>query len=284
MIWPELNALRRQMGAQPRDFVLKIDPNRLTEAELERILRGGIDVRADEVRVLSDGTLAYKDSRVLVYIRDISKDKRAEGAWRLPKFHLANCDTLQQMRRNNRYDRYVVAARDDGYFEVNFLENNRAVKSSPERLHVCQNCLALLAFDGFHMGQPREVRRDQVAAFKLTQFFERYPRALLLDRPQHLSDSAPLNVYSNDFDALSRRIKIERGWKCAGRNCGVVLADRALRRFLHVHHLNGQKHDNRLENLILLCVVCHARQPYHSHMASHPDVDAFRPIRDRLLR
>jgi hypothetical protein len=283
----ELIALRQRMGAaELGDITLVADTNRLTELELERLVSGGLDVSSiDEVRVLPDGTLAYKDSRVLVYIRDVttyavrSWDRRSK----LPRFHLANCETLQQMRREKRYERYVVAARQDGRFEVNFIETDRSVRSSTERLHVCQNCLTFLAFDGFQMTMQRTVREARVASFKLEQFFQSYPRALHIELPPGRSDSAPLNTYPEDFDSLAKKTKEDRGWRCEGEGCGVILDEPGLRKYLHVHHINGQKHDSRPENLKTLCSVCHAEEPRHGHMRDLPDVEVFRPIRARLL-
>jgi hypothetical protein len=30
---------------------------------------------------------------------------------------------------------------------------------------------------------------------------------------------------------------------------------------LCLHHVNGERHDNRLENLVLLCPNCHSQTP-----------------------
>jgi hypothetical protein len=44
----------------------------LTALELERLTsQDGLDISLDDLKVLEDGTLAYKDSRVLLYIRDV---------------------------------------------------------------------------------------------------------------------------------------------------------------------------------------------------------------------
>jgi len=44
--------------------------------------------------------------------------------------------------------------------------------------------------------------------------------------------------------------------------CSIVLVQ-AESRFLHVHHRNGQKHDNADTNLKVLCIACHAEEPMH---------------------
>jgi cytochrome c553 len=286
--WSSLNGLRSRMGAtQLGNLRLTVDPNRLTEAELERLVHGGLDVSSiDDVRVLQDGTLAYKDSRVLVYIRDVAQYKvlKGEGVRGLPRFHLANCDTLQMMRAEKRYERYVVAARQDGFFEVNFIENDKPKRSSAERLRVCQNCLGTLAFDGFRRDMTREQRESRVTAFRLEAFFSAYPRALFLQTPAHQSDSAPLNVYPDDFAELSRRTKVARGWRCESPGCHVDLSAAGHQRFLHLHHVNGQKYDSRPENLVLLCIGCHGDEPMHSHMKAMPEYREFQALKHSLPR
>ncbi len=61
--------------------------------------------------------------------------------------------------------------------------------------------------------------------------------------------------------------KETRNWEC--EECGVNLREK--RKFLHVHHINGQKHDNNNKNLLSLCIRCHANKPQHHQIRSDPD-------------
>jgi hypothetical protein len=84
-----LIALRRLMGADaPGSFSPSYRPDKLTLAT------DGRDVSIDDVVVLEDDTLSYKDSRVLIYIRDITQFQH----W-VPRFHIADCETLQKMKQ-----------------------------------------------------------------------------------------------------------------------------------------------------------------------------------------
>ena len=70
-----LNNLKSRMGI-PRDkygsLEVIITAARLTADELKRLWEGeGIEVGFDDVATLKDGTLVYKNARVLLYIRDI---------------------------------------------------------------------------------------------------------------------------------------------------------------------------------------------------------------------
>jgi hypothetical protein len=69
-----LNRLRRLMDAPlPENFSSGYVINRLTHDDLDRALEGIEGVTVDDisqVRPLPDGTLAYRDRRILLYIRD----------------------------------------------------------------------------------------------------------------------------------------------------------------------------------------------------------------------
>ena len=68
---------------------------------------------------------------------------------------------------------------------------------------------------------------------------------------------------------------MERDFKCD--NCQIKL-DGAHRKYLHVHHKNGLKNDNSKSNLEVLCIRCHANQPYHAHLKGGHDYKDFADI------
>ncbi|MGF6610458.1 hypothetical protein OKW45_005380 [Paraburkholderia sp. WSM4175] len=272
--WSSLNALRQKMGAPLSvSFVPDLRFKEIDLPVLERLQKTGVDVKFDEVEVLSDGTLAYKGYRVLLYIRDISSIGHQED---MPRYHLAYCRTLDKMRRNSRFDRYVVANGESGKFQVNVIENG--IRTQHVRLNVCQNCLDQIHWDGFAMKMPREGRLALVSRFALPDFFKKYSRDLMAVRPKHTSDTAPLNDYSQDWSEVSERTKRQRGYRCG--KCSTMLRQTDSK-FLHVHHRNGQKHDNRDSNLDVLCIGCHAEEPMHGHMKNLPD---YRTYMDRYRR
>ena len=141
-------------------------------------------------------------------------------------------------------------------------------KSERQPLPICQNCLHGLAFEGFSLQLDRKTRERIVSGFTPDKFFAVYPHSLHVKQPTYDSETAPLNDYTNDFREISNRLRQDLGWKCEG--CARVLADHKLRRFLDVHHINGNRRDNRHSNLKVLCIVCHANQPDHHHMKSDP--------------
>lgn len=277
----QLNTLRQLMGAPLGEFTPAANRDVLTPAEIEALTTQGIDVSLDEVHALPDGTLAYKNSRVILYIRDVAYYRDSEQH-NLPRFHVADCRTLDTMRANNRFERYVVATRDDGLFPLNVIPPNEwsgGVRSVTERLPVCQNCLTKLKWDGFAHGMDKPTRRDIVDQFSIARFFDVYGKTLVTKAPQHTAHTAPLNIYSADFTTVGDRIKVERGYRCD--SCGINLANH--RKFLHAHHKDGQKHDTRPENISVLCVACHADQFNHSHIKGAPDYVEFLRLRPSIL-
>jgi hypothetical protein len=270
-----LNELRARMGGAPLGILaLERRTRGLTVAELEVLITGGIDIRSlDEIRVLKDGTLAYKDRRVVLYIRDISEYVGAGSApENLPKFHVSNCKKLQEMRSQNRLARYVVAARDDGQFQIN-VTGGSSTRSALRALRVCQYCLGELRYRDFSHEMSREQRLHIVAAFTVRRFFELWPRDLIDAEGLDSETSAPLNDYTGDFGEHAATVKARAGHRC--RECNVSLSAASHRRFLHAHHVNGVKFDNRAENLVPLCIRCHANQPGHSHLKAAPDFKHF---------
>jgi hypothetical protein len=273
---PQFNELRRQMGATTLgDLTLERRANRLTIAELEKLVTGGIDLQSlDEVRVLGDGTLAYKDRRVLLYIRDVSNyGRRGAGTADLPKFHVSNCKTLHEMLAKRRFNRYVVATRDDGKFQINLMQDRAPVRTSIEELRVCQYCLGEIQYENFSHDLSSPARQKIVSAFTVKRFFEIWPVALIDGTGLDSDATAPLNDYGGNFGLHSAAAKERARYKCT--ECARDLSPTHLRQYLHAHHENGLKYDDRAENLRVLCIRCHSEQPDHGHMRSLPQYKAF---------
>jgi hypothetical protein len=259
------------MGADaPGLFLPHYRPDELTLAELEQLATNGKDVSIDDLIVLEDGTLSYKDSRVLVYIRDFSQDG---GRQWIPRFHVADCRTLQQQRQQNRFGHYVVATRSDGFFQVNMIRRGKQVTKQLMRLAVCQNCLYHLSFDGFSLDHSSQRRRLIVSQFMITKFFDKYPRSLFSIPPTCDADTAPINNYTINFDVISGGLKAQHGWKC--EKCRRNFSESTDRKYLHVHHKNGMKNENHEGNLEVLCLACHAQQPQHAHLRNLAEYGEF---------
>jgi hypothetical protein len=67
-----------------------------------------------------------------------------------------------------------------------------------------------------------------------------------------------------EWNKISFKYKERCGWKCEKAGCGLDLSSKSNRRFLQVHHINGNTFDCRPSNLIALCINHHSEEPDHS--------------------
>lgn len=274
-----LNRLKQQMGISADEFgsfAVTITPGGLTIEERARLGSGdGIEVSWDDLTVLANGTLAYKDSRVLLYIRDVTYfgDDFSE-----PRYHVATCRTIESMHSQRRIERYVIATEPNGVFRMNILTGG-GIRTERKRLRVCQNCLDAISFNGFGLYMQRRQRMQYVNDFTPEQFFAQYPQSPHTRLPSHNSEGAPLNDYTKDFPAISRKLREEAGWRCSAPTCRRILAAQALRRYLQVHHIDGNRWNNDPTNLKVVCIACHAEENHHSHIKASPDYVAYMRIR-----
>jgi hypothetical protein len=223
-----------------------------------------MEIPLEDVHVLPDGTLAYKNQRVVLYIRDIRHYRnRSIGDDGLSRFHVSNCEKLKEMRAHKRYDRYVVATRDTGIFQINLMSEAGKFEKADRQLNVCQFCLGTINWQDFvEHRKYKERRAEIVSSFKLQMFFTRYGKTFISESPKYTEETGPLNDYDKNFQMIAQKIKEKRGYRCA--KCGSDLSN--YKKYLHAHHVNGLKYDNSESNIELLCIGEHARQPYHIHV------------------
>jgi len=273
--------LKQAMGL-PRDALgnlraVQVRRDGVSYEEIRKLSEEGLEFELGDIVPLKDGTLSYKDRRVLLYIRDVAQ---YGGNYSDPKFHFADCGTLQNMRTNFRFGRYVIATRDDGLFQLHYTQTGRKAE---KELEVCQNCLDRMNYNGFTLSAWATAKRQAaVSSFSIAEFFARFPKTLHHSIPDHTDRSAPSNVYSKDWGAISRAYREKRGWLC--ETCGMSLNAPHLRTYLEVHHRNGLKNENHETNLKAVCVHCHANEPGHAHMFASPRYKQFEATWQRLNR
>lgn len=75
--------------------------------------------------------------------------------------------------------------------------------------------------------------------------------------------------YTSDWPSVSDRVRREADHRCGC--CRLHVGAGAERYYLHVHHVNGDKGDNRQGNLRALCFACHAHQDarHYANLVAH---------------
>ena len=172
-----MNALRKEMGADELGSFEAFDAQyQLTSLEIERLTHEYIEVPFNRVRSLPDGTLAFKNARVLMFQLAQPEDQGA-GQF-LYHYHLADCRHLQGMTKKRIRSQASVLLG----FAVNqsiqhriqtLLESDGSIEFKP-----CWECLHALRFDGFDGDKHRKrLHSEQVwRQFQLERFIDKYPQ------------------------------------------------------------------------------------------------------------
>lgn len=268
------NYLRKKMKAQYIKWNgvsnwTSFDPFDFRTSFLEK---GEVDIPFSQIKVSEDNSLELFGEKILVYIRD-----QRGNYFSTYKFHISNCSTLIDARKNNKYNKYVASVNTSNKFMVNIIHSENWIEENIEvQMNVCKNCLSKLNYKGY---KNRNMKDQVYNNFNLEEFFSLYKNQSIL-KPKHTNITAPLNNYTSDWDEISNNIKNTVNYKC--QKCFIDLSNYT--KYLHVHHKDGIKSNNRSSNLIPLCIECHSNEPEHGQLKAHPDLHKFKIIKPQIIQ
>lgn len=257
----KLSRLREDIGAELNRF--DFSARALPEFEAIAIrLKQGIEIQIDEVEFRS-GLLAYKGQQIVIYIKDHTRRHQVlENAAKGNKFHVRDCEVIQDMKKKKRYARYVATSRTDGNFFIDYAaEYGAPVEEKETKLLPCRVCLRELNYGGYKEGGHRN---SIVSNFRIEDFFGLYS-TFFQQRPTKTDQNSNLTKYAEDWANISKRFRGSKNWIC--EECRVNCSDPEKRKYLHAHHINGDVTNNNFNNLKALCALCHSKQPSHGHMS-----------------
>ena len=266
-LWP----LVQQMGAEQVMFDIETETRDPIAIKLEG---AGLDLPLEEV-ASAGGLLSYDERQVVLYIPDQGRkiDEVLINGWIHGKrVHVADCRTLNEMRRKNRFERYRAVANTKGIFEVFGTSYSTGLsREGKTDLRVCINCLKHLNYKGY-VTEPSE-RKEILHSFNLEEFFLSNS-TLFRTLPSAIRQKQ--GGYPADWSKISKTLREKRNWRC--ENCKLDLSEH--RKLLDAHHVNGNKADNDDTNLRTFCKDCHRKQPMHDHMGiSSADMEIIQRLR-----
>jgi len=245
----------------------------LTEGKnIESIKDIFINHKDELFELLPDGSLV----KVNLYIAVKSVDKRFYdlnnvNVEDLYKYHIYDCNTITKMFNSGRNHRYKINNRTDGTFYYTFSDLQGATLKINEnqKLNVCKNCLAK------YLQKSRPDNND-VKKFNLEQFynssssfFSNFDTSTL-----EKGEYAKADVYSHLWNKISTQVKIKRNYTC--EECGYKPKNDFEKKYIHTHHINGDKRNNGDDNLKVLCIKCHSEvDSFHNRIKQSNIYKAF---------
>ena len=272
------NALKKMGGKLEKykvDLIESKDP-------IEIKLKEGVEIgRAefDEIVPVA-GLLNFKDHHAFLYIDEpfqTLEELKEVPCERGPRFHMVKeCTTLQRMHEQGRSDRYVLIQNTSGDFPCHPRDKDtRQIDyeiKHPAKLLACYNCMNQLNYRGF-CSKPNHNQREDIRNLDFYNFLKHY-EPFFIDRKFYRQNNMKQNGnYTIDHASIRDTLLNKTNYTCQGSElktgkCDVQLKDHP--EWLHMHHINGRSGDNRTENLKILCISCHQRQPLHEKMNVPP--------------
>lgn len=253
----ELLAAVRSLGVnivpQVEEIIIKLITDGILIEDEKDIVRTSSGI----YNILPDGCI----KKIIVHItqRELQTEDIDDIKQR-HKYHLFNCQTLQYMEQIGRGNKYFKSARSDGLFNytIHVKQSQKSVGPKPMELWFCKNCKSI--YDS-------RFNPSKLHPFDLRRFIETNEFHSDVSFRKIDSDDVP-NVYAEDWIKISSKTKESKNYVC--EDCKISLAAPAYHRFLHGHHIDGQKSNNVLANIKILCIACHANQALHSHIRNDP--------------
>lgn len=212
----------------------------------------GVEVPIEDV-IQTNGVFTYQGQHVVLFIPDHSfkydqaiLDPKNEGN----KYHLTDCQTLEEMRKAGRFKRYHATNNRTGVFHIFGHEGQEA----DVELSVCKHCLSKLNYQNYLQNKTKIFNQ-----FTLEAYFQHY-ETFFRQMPGNNKQDKP--GYSADWEKISFAYRTSMNFTC--EECGLDLSEH--KSLLDVHHKDGVKQHNEKNNFKAVCKLCHKQEPNHSHM------------------
>jgi len=177
-----------------------------------------------------------------------------------PRYHICKCETINQFIMSGTFEREYRASNAEEVPVAN-MDDDYA-EETVDNLPMCKFCQR-------KMGEYRAMASNEfVELLKDVEGYRNRNASLFDETNDKRRNDNRVDVdifgYTRDWEEISQRIREEHDFTC--EQCGVHIEEMSDRYYIHVHHVNGIKADNRASNLKCLCIRCHSRiDDIHKH-------------------
>ncbi len=226
------------------DYLDTLNVPRLVEYKSNVIIE-----RIDFTEQENEGNIKWRDDGVYLKIKDNFQRgfmyiKRPDiQKYGLPRFHLLECKTILYQRQNGRFLNHYLWSNSP---TVTLLDRATKEEVKDSLLSLCNNCKTILS------------KRTGESISDTEQFHD------LLDlNHDEIRDEikTDINGYHFTWRGSSRKYRLKQNYTCEECNFGGDdLVNNFDKKYIHTHHIDGNKVDDSTKNLKALCVLCHSKQ------------------------
>ena len=195
------------------------------------------DITNGSMSFTSEGIFVKGDDGVERQVFLYKKDYRLE-TYGKPRFHICRCSTIEDFIRSGNFRQHYVRANSE---PVPVYDKDNGIYLQIDGLPLCNNCRRIIS------------RYGNISS---TEFVELLKSANDNAEEDHEEVELDLFGYTKDWDMISKQYREKHDYTC--ENCGLKIADGYDKQFIHVHHIDGDKLNNKENNLKCLCLKCHA--------------------------
>ena len=172
-----------------------------------------------------------------------------------PKFHLVKCKTIDEFIKmgifNSRYEWSNSNVND-------IIDPDTQVKYENKVLELCKNC------------------KDKI--LNEINDTEDFFRTLDTNEINETTIEVDIFGYTKNWQKISETYRKKKNYTC--EECKIKIENPIDKRYLHVHHKDGNKLNNAENNLQCLCVLCHSHvdvihEENFNKQRLHAEVTAF---------
>ena len=201
---------------------------------------GTVDVLPEDI-----GTRLLFEDGGIFYIDDDGVKRRGfmyktsfyfeyQGQRRNPKFHVCKCQAIDSFGRG--------AYRFANAEPIKVYSRDKKKEVLVENLELCGYCRNMLNL------------QEALRINNSTDFVDILKEAGDVKEPHE--EEVDIFGYVKDWEQISLNFRSKYDFVCS--KCGVRVDDGIDHQYLHTHHRNGNKLDNRESNLECLCIECHS--------------------------
>jgi HNH endonuclease len=197
------------------------------------------------IKNIKDGTIEITDDGIFFKTSDGQKHKgfmyKREyhlARYGKPRFHTRNCRTIQEFKARGSFTAEYRWSNDDKVLVCDMDDN--FIDKTVDILPLCKYCAEI------QRNEQSDIYKDS------EEFVNELKKAI----PQETVTNVDVLGYTKEWQDISKHYREKHKYTC--ERCGIHITNTFDYGYIHCHHRNGNKTDNRDENLECLCIECHS--------------------------